>query len=240
MAAGPVTTVYCSDLPLDMTEREFYNLFQFADGFEQASLKAANSGNTLMGFARFTTPEQAEGCALYLNGRVVDPATGASIKCMMAQKNLKPSFRPPAAKRPLDEAPVLPIPKAPRANVGQPGVQDIYQSLLALTGLMQGGGIPQHLAQPVAQPAPSRPCDTLYLGGLAPGTTEEELRSFCSMFGGFKDLRFINNGQKCFALVQFENESQAAQAMPQVGQYPIRGQVPQVAFSKSPLGVPKH
>eukprot|EP00668_Euglena_longa_P038236 GGOE01049230.1.p1 GENE.GGOE01049230.1~~GGOE01049230.1.p1 ORF type:complete len:255 (+),score=33.95 GGOE01049230.1:93-767(+) len=221
-----------------MTEREFFNLFQFADGFEQTSLATTNSGN-LMGFARFNTVEQAEQCAAYLNGRVVDPASGAVIKCVMAQKNLKPSNRPPVAKRPFgDICASLPVPKTARtsAPTASYSAQDLYQALLAFQSIQQGG-----LAQPLSSaPAVAQPCDTLYVAGLPSNITEEELRTYATSFLGFKDLRLVNNGQKCFALVQFDTDALASQAMSQMGLYPLRGQVLHLQFSKSPLGVPKH
>eukprot|EP00667_Euglena_gracilis_P024106 EG_transcript_27549 len=230
MSGGPVTTIYCTELPRDMTEREFYNLFQFADGFEQTSLSTTSSGN-LMGFARFNSIEQAEQCAAYLNGRIVDPASGAVIKCMMAQKNLKPSSRPPVAKRPFGDVlgASLPVSKAARTSPASYAPQDLYQALVAFQNFQQQGS----LGQPTSSPAVAQPCDTLYVAGLPANVTEEELRTYASSFLGFKDLRLVNNGQKCFALVQFDSEALASQAMSQIEMYPLRGQLLHLQFSKS-------
>eukprot|EP00670_Eutreptiella_braarudii_P018132 CAMPEP_0174363740 /NCGR_PEP_ID=MMETSP0811_2-20130205/70009_1 /TAXON_ID=73025 ORGANISM="Eutreptiella gymnastica-like, Strain CCMP1594" /NCGR_SAMPLE_ID=MMETSP0811_2 /ASSEMBLY_ACC=CAM_ASM_000667 /LENGTH=242 /DNA_ID=CAMNT_0015502695 /DNA_START=23 /DNA_END=751 /DNA_ORIENTATION=+ len=227
---APVTTIFCAQLPADMTEREFFNMFQMADGFEEASLKQSGTGN-LMGFARFSTSAQAELVVGWLNGRTVDPATGLTIVCDMARNNLHVRGGP-RAKRPLEESalsqPLAKVPRTPAALV----IRDVRDRPPPQTYRVP-------VQEPVRMAGPSR-CDTLHVSGFEANTTERDLQEFARCFDGFKEMRLIDTPFKRFALMQFNNDSYAEQALGSMSNYPLNGTSLIVAFSKSPLGVPKH
>lgn len=87
-----------------MQEREFQNMFIFAKGFEAASLKwhckdqqddqdfysILNnlSKKQMIGFARFSTRQEAKDAAMAMNGKRVDVEKGCILKAEMAKKNL--------------------------------------------------------------------------------------------------------------------------------------------------------
>ncbi|KAF1803602.1 hypothetical protein FB192DRAFT_1421343 [Mucor lusitanicus] len=99
-----VTTIFVVGFPDDMQEREFQNMFVFAKGFEAASLKwhckdqqddqdfysilSNLSKKQMIGFARFSTRQEAKDAAMAMNGKRVDVEKGCILKAEMAKKNL--------------------------------------------------------------------------------------------------------------------------------------------------------
>ncbi|CAO3643145.1 unnamed protein product [Mucor fragilis] len=99
-----VTTIFVVGFPDDMQEREFQNMFVFAKGFEAASLKwhckdqqddqdfysmlNSLSKKQMIGFARFSTRQEATDAAMEMNGKRVDVEKGCILKAEMAKKNL--------------------------------------------------------------------------------------------------------------------------------------------------------
>ncbi|EPB91210.1 hypothetical protein HMPREF1544_01915 [Mucor circinelloides 1006PhL] len=99
-----VTTIFVVGFPDDMQEREFQNMFIFAKGFEAASLKwhckdqqedqdfysilNSLSKKQMIGFARFSTRQEAKDAAMEMNGKRVDAEKGFILKAEMAKKNL--------------------------------------------------------------------------------------------------------------------------------------------------------
>ncbi|GAN10012.1 RNA binding protein [Mucor ambiguus] len=99
-----VTTIFVVGFPDDMQEREFHNMFIFAKGFEAASLKwhckdqqddqdfysilNSLSKKQMIGFARFSTRQEAKDAAIEMNGKRVDVEKGCILKAEMAKKNL--------------------------------------------------------------------------------------------------------------------------------------------------------
>eukprot|EP00906_Rhabdomonas_costata_P008959 RCo012701 len=223
-----VTTIFISDLPTDFTERELHNMFHFADGYEQCSV---TFGSKVMGFARFMTPEQAQFAAMHLNGRVVDPTTGAMMRSTMAQKQLVTSST--RGKRPLEySAAYLPMPKVARIPTSSPA--SLYAPP-AFAGMGYAGGMPSR--------DPSTPIDTLFVSGMDHTTTEEDLLLIFQAMLGYKQLKMIvrSPDKSPFALVQFVDAAHAASAMAQAnGRYQMpSGRPLNFSYAKSPLGVPK-
>jgi RNA recognition motif-containing protein len=229
-----VSTIYCTELPVDMSEREFYNLFQFADGFEQASL-SSTPGNRLTGFARFTTTTQASQAITHFNGRIVDPAAGLAVRVEMAQKQLVVSNRVPSAtKRSLDPtAAAYPPQKVHRTS---PRNEPSYHIQPSYEG---------NYGYEVASPQQTAPvvCDTLHVTGMDTSTSEAEVLAVLQLLSGFKQMKYVvrSDGKKPFALVQFVDESYAAavQSTSSGRLFLPTGRPLNFMFAKSPLGVPK-
>ena len=98
-----VTTIYVNGFPDDFKERELANMFIFAKGFEGCSLRIPNENDVnnslircltgtakgqILGFVRFTTVMDSMDAIALLNGRVIDPDRGTTLKAELAKKNL--------------------------------------------------------------------------------------------------------------------------------------------------------
>lgn len=102
MSTEEISTIFVVGFPDDVSEREFTNMFLFAEGFEAAMLKSPDSDNyasferanevskhqTLMGFAKFRSRQEAITAQQFLNGKVVDPERSCFLKVELAKKNL--------------------------------------------------------------------------------------------------------------------------------------------------------
>eukprot|EP01006_Ploeotia_vitrea_P067947 TRINITY_DN99167_c0_g1_i1.p1 TRINITY_DN99167_c0_g1~~TRINITY_DN99167_c0_g1_i1.p1 ORF type:complete len:259 (+),score=13.23 TRINITY_DN99167_c0_g1_i1:40-816(+) len=238
-----IRTIFCVNFPADFSEREFHNMFQFADGFEQATLQVTNS--KLCGFARFTTPQQAQSAAEFLDSRVIDPLNSTQLMCVMAQKNLLPQQRTPTSKRPLED------PEIPTSKRGGDWGAAGYGYSPDLYG--QAGYPPRpppqrfHAGGASMRAPPTRtsstekpPCNTVHVSGLTTKTTEQELSQYFSHAPGYKQLKFCwrSNGSP-FALVEFSEIyfaehviNNMAAALPSTDGQPI-----QLHYAKNPMGV---
>lgn len=85
------------------------------------------------------------------------------------------------------------------------------------------------------------PCNTLYVGNLAPDTSEDELKQLFSRVRGYRRLcfRMKHQGPMCF--VEFEDTSHATRALKeyygwQLSNSNSKGGI-RLSFSKNPLGV---
>ncbi|KAI3399547.1 hypothetical protein diail_6569 [Diaporthe ilicicola] len=94
---------------------------------------------------------------------------------------------------------------------------------------------------PPANPADMNPpCNTLYVGNLPMGSSEDELKTIFSRQRGYKRLCFRAkaNGPMCF--VEFEDISCATRALHDLYGWPLTNSVKggiRLSFSKNPLGV---
>ncbi|KAL1862727.1 cell cycle RNA binding protein whi3 [Diaporthe australafricana] len=94
---------------------------------------------------------------------------------------------------------------------------------------------------PPANPADMNPpCNTLYVGNLPMGTSEDELKTIFSRQRGYKRLCFRAkaNGPMCF--VEFDDVSCATRALNELYGVPLTNSVKggiRLSFSKNPLGV---
>eukprot|EP01006_Ploeotia_vitrea_P053579 TRINITY_DN67800_c9_g2_i1.p1 TRINITY_DN67800_c9_g2~~TRINITY_DN67800_c9_g2_i1.p1 ORF type:complete len:283 (+),score=24.68 TRINITY_DN67800_c9_g2_i1:47-895(+) len=87
MPNSSVSTVFVSNIPGDMTPREWQNIFTFAPGFEGASLTTTKT-YTKIGFAKFLDVESANKAIQTLQGYIVDLDTGAQFSATLANKDL--------------------------------------------------------------------------------------------------------------------------------------------------------
>ncbi|CAE8614994.1 unnamed protein product, partial [Polarella glacialis] len=61
------------------------------------------------------------------------------------------------------------------------------------------------------------PCDTMFVGNLAPNATEDELGSALACCNGFEKLKFVGSGDKVMAWAQFSSVAECAEAMEVLG-----------------------
>lgn len=96
-------------------------------------------------------------------------------------------------------------------------------------------------APPPANPADQNPpCNTLYVGNLPIGTSEDELKALFTRQRGYKRLCFRakNNGPMCF--VEFDDVSFATKALHDLYGVQLTNSVKggiRLSFSKNPLGI---
>ncbi|OAD08555.1 hypothetical protein MUCCIDRAFT_136018 [Mucor lusitanicus CBS 277.49] len=254
-----VTTIFVVGFPDDMQEREFQNMFVFAKGFEAASLKwhckdqqddqdfysilSNLSKKQMIGFARFSTRQEAKDAAMAMNGKRVDVEKGCILKAEMAKKNLHikrnsivPSASAINSNSLMPSAVLLPEPAsastAPMSimsrRLSQPQIQhnDLFPtsqpSATAGAGYESFSPLPSDLLisagsfRPTNSPADQNPpCNTLYVGNLPPATSEDELRSLFSTCEGYKRMCFRQKPQGPMCFVEFEDVVYATQAMSQ-------------------------
>lgn len=197
-----VTTVRVVNVPSHTTETEFNCWFIFAEGFEQAQLKATRGyGVSQIGWARFNSVEAAHAAIEKLNQLQLSEdqsPEGITLTADMAKGNFRPN--PGAKKRQRDEVPIAqyaPVAMQPVAYTVPPPVQ--YNTTAAWSAAPRQG-------------APSGRGTTLLVGGLLAHCSEEELYDFFgSRFHGFEKLKFMpSSGSKpglCF--VKFETHEHA-------------------------------
>jgi len=84
------------------------------------------------------------------------------------------------------------------------------------------------------------PCNTLYIGNIPIGTSEEELKDIISKQRGYKRLCFRTKQNGSICLVEFEDVSFATKALHELYGLllfnSIKGEI-RLSFSKNPLGV---
>lgn len=140
------------------------------------------------------------------------------------------------------------------ASTSQRGHSGMYQPITAHPTPLSpgsingtGGNYPMNSlgwrthAPPPANPADQNPpCNTLYVGNLPMGTSEDELKAIFSRQRGYKRLCFRakSNGPMCF--VEFEDVSFATKALHDLYGIQLTNSVKggiRLSFSKNPLGV---
>jgi len=191
---GPITTIYCCNMPPDFTEREFRNVFRFAYGFEQATLSRAK-GRIVpsAGFARFQSEETALDAIQILDGVQLDPdmCPDLMLKCCMANSQLTDDkLSSSQAKRHLSP-PENPFYK--RLNTGKGYVEKGGGSGWPLGKGEKGGkgdkGGKGFKGPPVSTKAPS---DTLYIH-LGHGTQQHDVWEFLKG-EGYLGMKFVEVG----------------------------------------------
>jgi len=220
-AAGVVTTIRVSGVPVHVTEPDFNCWFLFADGFEQATLQPQQRPSpTQSGWARFSTPEAAHAAINYLNGRPLTADMCPSLRGMshlsaeIAKKNFKPRnpMKQPAAQEPAWAA-----------------QEPMWQQAAPAGG-------PQSAASP---------CSTLFAYKLKEGCSEQELRQLCEEYCvGFERLKFVPpaEGRWGMCFLKFFSAALAETALQIVRSYALPsnpGEPLFADFAKADLDAPK-
>jgi len=236
-----VVTIRMSGIPPHVTEADFNCWFMFAQGFEQATLAPSKGpGVPQAGWARFSTPEAAQGAIYHLNGRRLTPdqyAPGATILAELAKRNFRP--RNPAkqqAQPPEDYGADAPSLTAAVGGTAWSGAGAWRQS----AGVPQSGG-------------PARGHDagggggmaTLFVFRLLDESAEEEIRQLClEQCPGYERLKFVppSGGKTGMCFLKFTHHREAAAALEVLRGYALSAaptEAMHVDFAKAELDEPK-
>ncbi|KAJ0123725.1 rna binding protein [Diaporthe amygdali] len=151
----------------------------------------------------------------------------------------------------LNTGPANGAPSSQRAH-GQPGAYQPHSAhpnntmsptaMNGTNGHYQTGPVQwrTHVPPPANPADMNPPCNTLYVGNLPMGSSEDELKTVFSRQRGYKRLCFRAkaNGPMCF--VEFDDISCATRALHDLYGYPLTTSVKggiRLSFSKNPLGV---
>lgn len=144
-------------------------------------------------------------------------------------------------------------PASQRGSGGQPGAYQPHpahpntMSPTAMNGVNghyppgpSQWGVRAHVPPPANPADMNPPCNTLYVGNLPMGSSEDELKNIFSRQRGYKRLCFRAkaNGPMCF--VEFDDISCATRALNELYGAPLTNSVKggiRLSFSKNPLGV---
>ncbi|PRQ77069.1 hypothetical protein AAT19DRAFT_12487, partial [Rhodotorula toruloides] len=205
------------------TEREFQNMFAFAEGFEAATLKGQlQQRRQIIGFAKFRTRRQAAEAVEVLSGRKIDPERPSVLKAEMAKKNLH-------TRKSVSSSVVLDQGPPSRLGMGTPTASFQQQQPTPPTAV--------EAAAPVAAAAT---CTTTRLPRLGRGTRLDRLRNAFSRCPGFKRLQFRNKSNGPIVFVEFVDTAHATRAMQELYGHTLGGLVKggiRLSYSKNPLGV---
>ncbi|KWU46902.1 hypothetical protein RHOSPDRAFT_5921, partial [Rhodotorula sp. JG-1b] len=203
-----------------MTEREFQNMFTFAEGFEAASLKLPtptddeqaprpSQDDQIIGFARFITRQHALAAADILSGRKVDQEKSMVLKAEMAKKNLH--FKKSATP----------------SVVGAPdGTNSTAPTTATASHLEDSTFCPFGASVTAVWLTPSPAC--------------AGLRNAFSRCPGFKRLQFRSKSNGPIVFVEFVDTAHATRAMQELYGHTLGGLVKggiRLSYSKNPLGV---
>eukprot|EP01012_Entosiphon_sulcatum_P004000 TRINITY_DN11460_c0_g1_i1.p1 TRINITY_DN11460_c0_g1~~TRINITY_DN11460_c0_g1_i1.p1 ORF type:complete len:324 (-),score=52.89 TRINITY_DN11460_c0_g1_i1:689-1636(-) len=234
---GLVTTIFCSGLPEDMTQREFRNMFLFAPGFEASTLIYTKSGRPV-GYARFTTPVEAQNAVTALHNTPAvrsSPASG-TLRCELSNfqlddKNPPASYPPPPHLQP-------PAPPQP-TSFSYSGIE----AYAGKVGPVQGG-VPRYVQNAKGIPEECPPCDTLYITNLSKWTQEIEIHQLASQCPGLVFVKFVQRHDKLpIAFLKFADKNAASLALQQlkgIALHSTSGMPINVAFSKTELNLSAH
>jgi hypothetical protein len=205
-------TIFLVGFPVDWTQRELFNLFACADGFENSSLSTDRQGQ-MTAFARFDSTENAASAIRKLDKRIIDQTTQRWLDCSFAQHDL--TIDSPIGLY-SDATASAPQGKKRRYEVTTPmqqtsplGAMFPSQPMVSYTPTPY-----QSQISPLASTCPTTdlvnpPCPTMFIGKIPFGVTQEQLLPIFSCLQGFKKLSF---NTKC-AFVEFVSTQHCVAAM---------------------------
>lgn len=258
-----ITTIRVSGIPLHVTETEFNCWFLFAPGFEAATLVPPQKpGKWLLGWARFSTVEEANHAIMNLHERQMtqDQAPdGALLLAEMARSNYK-QRNPNKRWRAGDDQAAVPRGETDSGvrGVVTPAAKRLQQSLQQTVPTppppvrpvrSYGGAVGAPPAVPIV-PLPQPPqggCSTLFLKGLPGILDEQELTTFLGSLGArFERLKTqqgnFSRGSLCWAKFASVGDAEKALQAISLGHVPPsfpRQQQIQAEFSKNDLDAPR-
>ncbi|XP_060669580.1 uncharacterized protein LOC125418755 [Ziziphus jujuba] len=259
-ATDEVRTIFITGLPEDVKERELQNLLRWLPGYEASQVNF--KGEKPMGFALFSSAQQALAAKDTLQNMVFDAESKSVLHTEMAKKNLFVKRGIVADSSSYDQSKRLrtggdyshagyssPSPFHPPAPVWgphgymapPPPPYDPY------------GGYPVPpvpMPAPAPLPAPSSyvpvqntkdnpPCNTLFIGNLGENINEEELRGLFSVQPGFKQMKILRQERHTVCFIEFEDVNSATNVHHnlQGAVIPSSGSVGmRIQYSKNPFG----
>eukprot|EP00854_Cymbomonas_tetramitiformis_P000863 gene863-1355_t len=241
-----IRTVYISGLPSgDLHERELKNLTRFLSGYEDSMMNRSNKGsqNTVLGFVRFETAEDAQTAIKILDGLVYDDfEPEKTLRASLSKRNFE--SRPGAARRMRDPPRQEPI-RQETTMMARPSTNFLTQPYFQMQDpyLFSENMLLQPFAQPEMQAMDrGRPlyddrddyrkkrrtsdypdiqrsgggggCDTLCIQGLVRDSTEREVIDVYSRFQGYRCVNFVKKeGKAPVAFIRFDKTYDAERAM---------------------------
>jgi RNA recognition motif-containing protein len=233
-----IRTVFLSGLPEDVKEREIHNLFRFVPGYEGCKMTVMNQRP--VSFASFQTREFAASAIQQLNGIAFDPDTDQTLRVEFARANSK-------VKRIISDAGVQQQEK--RRRVGTPYAQPSYGYNQAYSGAYDhystyGYTEPYaHSSMHHMNTTPSQhqhphsrltPCTTLFVTGLDPTISQNELISIFSGGAGFQRFLLGKDGQHCF--LDYSDLNSSSNALTSLNGYLVGSYRIKVDYAKKKMG----
>lgn len=180
------STLYFGKLTSDVGEQDFYELFGLCEGFERLKYVPPTEGKSGMCFAKFVSPYSAEMAKARVAGFALPSNPNVPLQVAFAKNDLD--------------------------QPGNRGAVEVAPPLAA----SNGGFAEDYRYRPRFAPAPpaappvdtgSTPCDTMFIGNIAPNTTENELVNMLTTLQGFVRVKFVGEGtQRPMAFVLFDSE----------------------------------
>lgn len=218
------TTICVGNLPDYMTHREFRLMFKFANGVERCVVNNTKKGHQV-GYARFTTLQDAQNALEWLNGYPLDEEYPDSMKVFMSSTQLRDPL--PGAKRPFADpfgGPAAKFAKgggkgfgfgAPQMAYGAPGL-GMPMAAMGFGGFpVNGFGAPafgggKGFGAGMGGKGGKSPL-SVYVGGIPHDWDEGALRSLFEGFGAITTVR-INRGSNPVGNIGFVHYSTPAEA----------------------------
>eukprot|EP00741_Cyanophora_paradoxa_P017339 tig00020961_g16749.t1 len=224
---GEIRTLFVSGLPADVTDREVFNAFRFAPGYESSYTKI--SGRFPVAFVTFYSRGAALDAMEKMQGVVFDVDLNMRIRIEEAKKNSR-------VKRRRDFESDRPPEKRSR-DVGYPPSASV--------GVVGGGDKGPVAVSPAAAALAQMPGagPTLFIANLGQTCTESELRTALNNFPGFQRLRLNNENPQVLpvAFAGFVSTEAAAEAMRGLQGVMLpsseRGGL-RIEFARNPMGTP--
>lgn len=238
--SNDLKTLFVSGLPIDITERELFHIFNRCAGFEDCRLQIKTSSP--VAFVSFFSGTDASKALNQMNGYSLDPENQRQMRCEMAKANMKPKRSRDASYAAASDLAKKNIPAAmyslPYGADWQVGLGTSYGAHLAASSEYHSvgyavGGANTSRSNP--------PMDTIFIANMSPEASEEELKNLLSSCSGYKRCKLVNQRGVVTAFAQFEDIKSSAAAIGFLQGRPnlaLDSSGLRVEYSKKPMGVP--
>jgi RNA recognition motif-containing protein len=233
-------TLFVSGLPVDITERELFHIFNRCAGFEDCRLQIKTSSP--VAFVSFFSGADASRALGQMNGYSLDPENQRQMRCEMAKANMKPKrlrdANYAATSDPMKKNAPAAIYSFPYGADWQVGLGSSYGAHLVASSDYHSvgygvGGANSGRSNP--------PMDTIFIANMSPEASEDELKTLLSGYPGFKRCKLVNQRGVITAFAQFEDIKSSAAAIGFLQGRPnlaLDSSGLRVEYSKKPMGVP--
>jgi len=234
---GEIRTVFVSGLPEDVKEREIHNLFRLVPGYEGCKMAMMNQRH--ISFVSFLTREAAANAIQQLNGIKFDPDIDFTLRLEFARANSK-------VKRLVNDSGnqqekrrrVQPFHQNGGFGYGQyGGYSDGYSYGYndPYSHVPMHNMIPSHNQLAVHTPfSRLTPCTTLFVTGIDPTVTQNDLLSIFSTGPGFSRFRIGKDGTHCF--LDYTDLNSSAMALNALNNYQLGSCRLRVDYAKKKMG----
>lgn len=215
------STLFLSGLGESIGAADLVALCQPFPGYLRLKIDHEGQRNACC-FVLFSCPADASYAMQHLAGRsLATPLTGSPVvlRCEFAKADL-------GARAVPDAKPPAPV----NYHLDPYSFQRMVPQLFFPTS----GGMSR---PPFGGPAPGTSSSTLFVSGLGPDVTTDEMTGFCQYLPGFERLKLDHEGQpRACCFVKFADHTSAAKASTLIHQSPLRGKQLKVEFAKQDLG----